>query len=279
VVREYYDRAPDEESFADEVQAIEQRWPVLTLENSRLLASILGNDASLFLREYNRVVATFRELLVTDRYGRLVAASGKTGDYFQADETWWRRAYLEGEGQRYISDIVFDESARIHCIELAQPIRDESTGHVLGIVKAIVDSDVIFDLLERPRFGESAVAVALRRDGTIVTDPGGTETYPFTGDVFSQIELNRRSVALPDDDPVVFVGLPQFGIDGRIPGLEWYVVIQSPYDDVFAPFGSMRSLFMYIVGFGVALIIILSVVFTWVLSKPVIETDPHLEHV
>ena len=79
------------------IQEIETRWPEMDTGSS-LLSNILENSASQFLRQYATVGTTFREILVTDVHGRLVAASNKTSDYFQADERWWRNAYLEGSG-------------------------------------------------------------------------------------------------------------------------------------------------------------------------------------
>ena len=48
--------------------------------------SLLENTASRFLHEVIAEDAAYRELLVADKHGRLVAASGITSDYYQADE-------------------------------------------------------------------------------------------------------------------------------------------------------------------------------------------------
>lgn len=277
LVKAQNERLPEERTFADRIQQIEQEWPSMTSSTSPLLREILNNRAALLLRDYNQITVRFRELLVTDRYGRLVAASGKTTDYFQADEDWWRIAYLEGTGQRFISDIVFDESARVHSVEVAHPVRDTLTGEVLGIIKAIADCEGIFALLDQPRFGESILAVAIRPDGSVVTNPTGAEIYPFASDVLAAVNQGRRWLILPSNNPRVLLGLPRFGMKQRIPGLDWYVLIQAPYGEVFYPFQVLSSWFLYIVLFSVAVVIVLSVIFTWILSKPLIETDMHLE--
>lgn len=80
-----------EKQREDRIREIDDRWRALNMQQSRLLRDILENPASQFLRELNLVVATFREMLVTDVHGRLVAASNKTTDYFQSDELWWAR--------------------------------------------------------------------------------------------------------------------------------------------------------------------------------------------
>lgn len=279
VVRQSNSQEPDEQRFAQTIQGIEEDWTTLDRTKSRLLAGILENPASSFLRDHNRVVAAFREILVTDRYGRLVAASNKVSDYFQADENWWRVAYLEGRGQRFISDIQFDESARVYSLELAEPIIDPGTGEVVGIVKGIVDSDELFALLESLRFGQQTVAILIRSDGSIVTDPQSPDKYQFAEEIAVGMSLNHKSVVAPGDDPAVFIGLPRSSIKDQIPELDWSVIIQAPYDEVFLPFQNLRSWFVYIVLASIILIMALSLFFSWVLSKPIIETDPHLEKV
>jgi hypothetical protein len=113
----------------------------------------------------------------------------------------------------------------------------------------------------------------------VVTDPESSEPYPFVQQVRAGLELNRDSVEAPEKDPVVFVGLPPSAVKDRIPELDWYLIVQAPYDEVFRPFRQLKSWFIYIVVFGAALIIVLSLVFTWILSKPVIETETRLDRV
>ena len=279
VIRRSNASPPREGTFQGEMQRIDDGWPKMTTENSPLLARVLGNPGSVFLQEHNRVTATFREILASDRFGRLVAATGKTTDYFQADEPWWRMAYLEGRGQRYISDITYDESTGAYSLEIAEPVRDSLSGEVLGIVKGIVDSHAMFALLDNLRFGRDATVVVIRPDGTMVTSPGSTEAYPYAGTVLADMQYGRRWAEVPGSRPGFFLGLPQAGVKTEIPELDWVLVVESPYAEVFSPFRNLRSWFLYIVLFSVGLVILLSLFFTWILSRPIIETDPHLDRV
>lgn len=270
---------PRGSDFQTEMRQIDLEWPNLKPETSKLMAQVLGNPTSAFLREHNRVAAAFREILVSDRYGRLISASGKTTDYFQADEPWWRTAYLEGKGQRYISDITYDESAGVYSIEIAEPVRDNLSGDVLGIVKGIVDSHTMFGMLDNLKFGKDATAVVIRPDGTMVTSPGSSESYPYAGTVLSALSHGRRWAEVPASRPGFFLGIPQSGVNSQIPELDWVLVVEAPYEEVYSPFQNLQSWFLYIALFSVGLVIVLSLVFTWLLSKPIIETDPHLERV
>ena len=53
--------------------------------------SVLHNELAAKLRAFQRANPLFVEILVADSEGRLLAATGKTTDYDQSDESWWRQ--------------------------------------------------------------------------------------------------------------------------------------------------------------------------------------------
>ncbi|GAB4249131.1 MAG: hypothetical protein Kow00109_25220 [Acidobacteriota bacterium] len=270
---------PREATFEREIQQIEAQWAELTPEDSKLLQAILEDPAASLMRDLNRVATRFREILLTDRYGRLVAATGKPSDYFQADEEWWRVAFLEGQGQRYLSDIQYDESAGVYSLDIALPMRSEEGGEVLGIVKAIVDSHSVLRLVDNLLFGETATAIILRDDGTLATSPGSDEIYPFAGEVRAAMARGQRWLEVPEEKPRLFLGLPAKKVSDVLPELPWTVVIEAERDEVFEPFRNLRTSFAYVVGLGLGLVVLLALIFSWILSKPIIEVDPHLDRV
>ena len=79
-------------------------------------AALLDSAESRFLHDVVRGDPIYREILVADRFGRLVAASGVTSDYFQGDEQWWLEA--SGQGLVTVSDVAWDESAQVFAVEV-----------------------------------------------------------------------------------------------------------------------------------------------------------------
>ncbi len=59
-------------------------------------AALLDSPTSRFLRDVVNGDPIYREILLADRRGRLVAASGVTSDYYQGDERWWSEASSRG---------------------------------------------------------------------------------------------------------------------------------------------------------------------------------------
>lgn len=120
----------------EELADLDARWPHMDLSEAPI-SSILNNPISTRLshvqHEDNRVV----EVLLTDRFGQLIAATGRTTDYYQGDEDWWRRSFNAGAGQMYIPPVSYDESSHTWSVDICLPIRHERA--VVGVVKIVVD--------------------------------------------------------------------------------------------------------------------------------------------
>jgi hypothetical protein len=84
-------------------------------------------EALRLVRGYDRRVA---EIMVTDRHGQLVAATGRVSDFYQADEEWWQRAHAGGDGTLYIQRINYDHSADVWSVDICVPIRDRERGRL-----------------------------------------------------------------------------------------------------------------------------------------------------
>ncbi|HKB16451.1 MAG TPA: hypothetical protein VKF62_10310, partial [Planctomycetota bacterium] len=72
---------------------------------------ILGLPQSVrFLREVGAGGKDLTQLLLTDRTGRLIAASARDEDYDQSDEEWWKTAWDGGRGAVYVGPIDFEST-------------------------------------------------------------------------------------------------------------------------------------------------------------------------
>ena len=260
------------------VVRIESDWARMR-GDAGVLRQILEHPASQFLRRQNEIHATFREILATDARGRLIAATNKTSDYYQADEQWWLRAFLQGMGASYVGDLAFDESANSYGIEIAQPIHDAESGVVIGVVKGILDSPALFSRLEEANYGTAEKTLLVRPDGTVVWEPEGSLSYPYSDQLRAAVGQGSRSFVFPGQDRDLLIGLPPSGVNARVPALDWYVVVQHDRATAMAPMGDLNSRFFLIVVVTVIVILVLALVFTRMLSKPIVEIDPHFDEI
>ena len=143
--------ARDKPADPREIEDIETAWGDLPIKPSGVLWKVLNNSISRRLRLIQKEDPLIAEILVTDRAGRLVAATQKTSDYFQADEDWWKNA-CKGEGCIYTPPVNFDRSAGLWSIDVCIPVRDGN--EVVGIAKVVLD---ISTWVQRHTGGETAM--------------------------------------------------------------------------------------------------------------------------
>ncbi|MBU0683422.1 MAG: PAS domain-containing protein, partial [Candidatus Omnitrophica bacterium] len=105
------------------------------------------------------------------KYGGIVASSGKTSDFYQADEVWWQEAFDNGEGKVFVGEIEYNESSGLWAIPFAMPIEDEN-GKVLGICKILIDVKVFFNPVAQFHIGKTGHAFMFDENGNIMFHKG-----------------------------------------------------------------------------------------------------------
>jgi len=77
----------------------------------------------------------YGEVYITNRYGANAAQTGRTSDYRQDDEEWWKRARDDGV---YIADLEYDESAGVFSTDVCVRVTDD-VGRFMGVIKAVLN--------------------------------------------------------------------------------------------------------------------------------------------
>jgi len=150
--------------------------------------AILESETSRFFQNLVKTPETvLKEFALTDRYGRLVAASVRTDDYLQHNDRWWP-ANLEGFRSCSASpaecalyrDVRWDVSANAFGMDVTLPIRDGEA--LAGVLKVVVDpleldaiaalSDATVSVMLRRRDGRTL----LERDKRTMFDGGNVDT-------------------------------------------------------------------------------------------------------
>jgi len=280
VKRGNLDLQKDLEAVRRAIPRMEAEWPGLKSGDAKLKA-ILDNPASTFLKHYTEVSPSYREIMVTDFLGRLVAASGKTTDYYQADEGWWKETYGDGmRGAVYIGDIVFDESTKTHAMEIAQPLVEPEIG-VIGVVKVVLGAQVLHSIVGSFHAGPSGIAVLMQAKGEIISAAGyvlmDQSTYPATLEILNAREKGKRYFVSAGSPPAVF-GLSQASFQELYPHLNWIMVTTGAVREVLGPLPQMRRYFIYMVAVVVLFSLFASVLISHVQSRPILEADAHLEN-
>jgi signal transduction histidine kinase len=159
---------PGEKRSDEELSTLDAGWPQISSENP-LFRDILTNPIAEALDVIRRQERHVVEIIVTDRFGQLVAATGKTEDFYQGDEAWWQNCYAEGRGQVCIKDVEFDESAGAWGVPICVPLIHEE--QVLGVVKSFLALSRWLPEATRDVGGGEATLSMVNREGRIVYDP------------------------------------------------------------------------------------------------------------
>lgn len=247
-------------------------------------SAVLDSRASRFLADLTRHDSVNREILVTDRFGRLVAASNITSDYFQADESWWRDAFDEGRGRIGLTDVRHDASAGVYAFDIAVPVPAPSGEGVVGVMKIVANSREMLTGIGGVEFGATAEAMLVRPDGSIVFRrlPHGEGDRFFAAELLRE-QLAARAMRKAPPGPIRFdagaedgarlVVLAPSQLGRSFPGLNWYVALSVREDELLAPFASLVWYLMLAFALTALAVLAIALWFSLRLAAPVIEPD------
>lgn len=144
---------PDTQKEMDRINRFDEIWRQADAANNNehpLVNGRLYNIASSQLRDFQRAFPSHVEMMVTDVLGGLVAATNRTSDYYQGDKDWWQKAYNEGAGNIFIGIPEYDESIKLNVVRIAIPVRDRTTGKIVGVLQTAYAAKEFQQLLSQP---------------------------------------------------------------------------------------------------------------------------------
>jgi Cache domain len=251
------------------------------------VAAILDTTVSRFFADVTRQDPIYRELLLTDRAGRLVAASNLTSDYLQSDEDWWKRVMADPtRGEATVGDVRWDDSARTFAMEFAVPVpgRDERP---TGVLKVVADAREMLATVAGMDLGDAGEAMLVRRNGSIVFS---RDRVPPSARFFAADRLKERLEATegtagpqklffaatgPDGEEQI-VGVATSQLSSTYPHLPWVVVAWQPADDLLAPMQSQSLSLLLLLGLTGICVLSMAVWFSIKLAPQPIETEMDL---
>ncbi len=257
----------------------ETAWASMGVQ-APVVKEVLGNNAAGFLRRYIAVNKSYRQVIVTDFLGRVVAATEKPSRYYHALDEWWREAYGDGSrGAVFIGNVRYDGSSRSYIMDLAQPIIS-ADGGVEGMIRVVLDTQPIHALIGSIQSYPGMSVALIHARGDIISAPGYSSlefrTYPATLDILNARDREKRSF-ISSEEPRSVYGLSQRSFAEIFPHLNWIVVASSGVKGLLGPLAQLRNYFIALL-LGVFLAaFIVTLMLSRVESKPIIEEDPHLE--
>jgi hypothetical protein len=254
----------------------------------RIVTDALENAASRYLKDLVAHDRIYREMLLTDRQGRLVAASNPTTDYFQGDEDWWIAAVDDGrQGRVSISDVRWDPSARVYAIEISAPVPTLTDEGLAGVFKVVTDSRELLALVGNLQLGQTGAAWLLRRNGTIVFNRHTTNP---NARFFASDPLTTRMNALREIGPIggtyfsarapdgtqQIVAVAESQLGASYPSLAWLIAVSQAESELVAPVSMLGWYLLALVAFTALIVLGLALWFSVRLSAAAVDVDMHL---
>ncbi len=268
--------------------AIERDWQQAGPPTA--VKDVVSNKVSAFLAEVTRQNPIYRELLLTDRHGRVVATSGPVNAYLYGDAAWWREAFGDGtRGKLVVSDVRFDQRAGVFGIEITAPVQDDRDGLVVGVLRAVVDVREVGAVLGGVRMGSTGDAALLREDGSFVFRQSGVDP----GARFFATDLLRERLAAAKkgepQTPLHFgartasgslrlVGVAVSQLKSSFPNATWFVAVSQSEDELFASVRTQATSLILLLGLTAIAVLLFALWYSMRLAAPLEpeEMDMHL---
>jgi hypothetical protein len=267
--------------------AVDREW--LRAAPAAALKEVTANPTSAFLAEVSQQNPIYKELLLTDRQGRLVAESGPAPGYLFADASWWKDAIGDGtHGRLVVSDVKFDARLRTWTVAITAPVA-EPGGQVAGVLQTAVDVREIGALLGAVRMGATGDAALVREDGSFVLAQAPLDP---NARFFATDLLRERLAAAKKGQPetalhfgastvegtprLVGVGMSQ--LKASFPRMDWFVAVSQGEDELFAPVRVQATSLMVVIGLTTIAVLLFALWYSVSLAAPPEpqEMDMHL---
>jgi hypothetical protein len=182
------------------------------------------------------------EVFATDKHGLVVAMTERTGDYLQADESWWEQAFNNGRGDIYIGQVEYDDSSQIWAINIAVPIKDSE--QVVGVLRGTVDISSVFEILSQLKVGQTGQATLLDKNGVVIYTPNIEQRFqPAPESLIAAVDSAPAGFDSTLTDMAGNPAVVAFNhLDGQMAELlGWAIVLEQDIAEVEGP---VRQLFL-----------------------------------
>lgn len=210
----------------------------------------------------------YSEVFITNKYGANIAQTGKTSDYYQADEVWW----VDARNNTFsVGDFEYDDSSKVWSIPVGVSVVD-SNGDFLGVIKAIVPVNTIIneaELVEKEY--DSTEILLLTENGSTIYKTGA---FRFLEDLsekefFQKVSQTRGFfVAESEGGEKLFSYAKSKGFRD-FKGLGWVLVMSHSTNEIFSPILELRNVLIGAISMVLLLIIILAFFVSESISRPI----------
>ncbi|MBW2186731.1 MAG: hypothetical protein JRG71_10155 [Deltaproteobacteria bacterium] len=126
------------EERKQEIDSRNQQWINTVDSNDPFIQAYMGNPVAEYLK-YQQIIMPreYGEIFLTNRYGVMIATTGKLTTLAHRHKYWWLACFDNGQGRIFLDDRGFDSSVQGYVLGVVIPIKDGN--EVIGILKCNVN--------------------------------------------------------------------------------------------------------------------------------------------
>ena len=284
----------------ERIKDLNGEWRAALSINDPIIQRALSNPAAEYLRKQQTAFpGEYGEIFVTNRYGALVASTGKLTTFAHANKYWWKASYHEGEGKIFFDDRGFDQSVEGYVLGVVVPIRQGT--EIIGILKCNLNvTDALSDIImPHTHRGEAKALKLVRTGGLIVLEEGKEPLSTRVSSVLADAMKDRSpgSLILQGDHSAQFLayapvdlthGSEEYGFGGSTKSVDhskgnegegWFIVSLQPLRLLY---DATKRTTQILVGAGIFFCIV-TALGAWLLSRtlarPILKLVEHSQRV
>ncbi|MBL8076337.1 MAG: GAF domain-containing protein [Anaerolineales bacterium] len=213
-------------------------------DTSQFVRSTQNNSLASALRELKIYYPDIEEVLITDRYGAVIAATDRASDYYVADKVWWQGAWNNGS---YISqptpeEIVetnADTPTTINAINIAIAVSGHNRNETIGVLQATINLDRMNAILAANRFGNTGRAnLIFRPFEKFINGDQGAGLNILSDEALASIDaISGTTATMEFENASSLVSTAQIQsenprIKSTISGLNWVILVHQDLSEV-----------------------------------------------
>lgn len=256
-------------------------------------AGLAGNSASRYLADLVSHDSVYREIVVTNREGQLVAASRAAAPRDMSGEDWWKATVDDGVvGRVFVTQLRWDTKEGVSVMQVSAPVPDGDGNALTGVVRVVFDARELLAPVAGLQLGSTGMATLVRDNGSVVFSRASNEpstrffaTQELTDGLsrLSSAEGVRHdgihfTAASGDGTPYV-VGVARSQLSRSFPNLSWLVAVSQAESELVGPVRSLGWHLLLVFLVNVLLVLALALYFSMRLHAPPIDVGVELvEH-
>ena len=156
----------------EKINELNNRWKNSQNTDDPFILKYTNNEVADYLKlQQKNFPDTYGEIFLTNRYGALIASTGKLSTLAHGHKYWWQASYNNGQGKIFFDDRGFDKSVKGYVLGVVIPIKRNN--EVIGILKCNINiKDLLYGLIEDYTKKNQSVLQIVRTKGLIIAKKG-----------------------------------------------------------------------------------------------------------